>query len=66
MWMAPGSAAAGFETLRGFLLKDGSPCIRAGVPISGNGGRDFFGNVLPPALPPSIGVHEHGSVPPSR
>ena len=66
MLMAPGSAAAGFETLRGFMLKDGSPCIRAGVPLSGNGGRDFFGNLLPPALPPSIGVHEHGGFLPSR
>ncbi|MFE3454864.1 hypothetical protein ACFXJ8_38670 [Nonomuraea sp. NPDC059194] len=43
------------ETL-GFRLRSGSPAIGAGLPVAGNGGRDFFGNTL--ASPPSIGASE--------
>jgi hypothetical protein len=59
MFVSSESVAAGFETLKGFRLKKESPCIRAGIPISNNGGRDLFGNLLPWAVPPSIGVHEY-------
>ncbi len=58
LFVAPLTAGVGFETLEGFMLKRGSPAIRAGLRISGNGGRDLFGNPLPEALPPCIGVHE--------
>jgi hypothetical protein len=61
LFVAPTSAAAGFETLKGFMLRSGSPAIRAGLPISNNGGRDLFGNGLPDFLPPGIGVHEYAA-----
>jgi len=58
LFLSPESAAAGFETLKGFMLTEGSPCIRAGIPISNNGGRDFFDNPLNWSVAPSIGAHE--------
>jgi hypothetical protein len=60
MFVSP-AADAGFETLRGFMLEKGSPCIRAGIPISNNGGRDLFGNALLQSVAPSIGAHAFGA-----
>ena len=57
LFVSPGSAA-GFEALKGFLLREGSPAIRAGIPISNNGGRDIFGVPIPSFAPPTIGAHE--------
>lgn len=61
MFVSAESVAAGFETLRGFMLKRGSPGIRAGTPISPSGGRDLFGHLLRWGVPPSVGVHEFGA-----
>ncbi|MEZ0075888.1 right-handed parallel beta-helix repeat-containing protein [Planotetraspora sp. GP83] len=43
----------------GYQLTAGSPAIGAGRPITGNGGRDYFGNPLPsgPCLP-GLGAHQ--------
>jgi len=60
MFVSP-TAAAGFESLPGFMLQKGSPCNRAGISISGNGGRDLFGNALKWTVSPSIGIHEFGA-----
>lgn len=57
-FVSPESAAAGFETLRGFMLQKVSPAIGTGMAISPNVDRDLFGNALPKGLPPSIGIHE--------
>ena len=57
MLAGPGSGGSGFESLGGYRLRAGSPCIRAGVPAKFVG-RDFWGNPVPPKTPPSIGVHE--------
>lgn len=61
MFVSPESAGAGLETLRGFMLQSGSPGIHAGLPISGNGGRDLWGHVLSYELAPSIGAHAYGA-----
>lgn len=53
----PGSGAEGFDSLAGYRLRPGSPCRGAGIPIPNNGGRDFFGQELPPDEAPSIGAH---------
>jgi len=53
---SPGTGREGLASLAGYMLRPGSPCLGAGIPIAGNGGRDFWGN--PVALPPAIGVHE--------
>ena len=47
------------EKLRGlkaYQVKADSPCMQAGVVIGDNGGRDFWGNPVPPAERPSIGA----------
>ena len=54
----PGSGAAGFDSLEGYKLKDGSPCIRAGAAIVENGDHDFWGNPLPQGKNPSVGAEE--------
>jgi hypothetical protein len=48
----------GLDTLKGFQLQSGSPLVGAGVMISDNGGRDFFGNPLPADAKPAIGIHQ--------
>ncbi len=58
LFVNPTAAASGFETLKGFMLRGGSPAVRAGLPISNNGGRDLFGNPLPQTVSPCIGVAE--------
>jgi hypothetical protein len=39
-----------------FLLNSGSPALGAGINISDNGGRDFFGNPVAATGPPNIGA----------
>lgn len=45
--VAPGTGGIGLGNVGGYKLLEGSPCIDAGVTISNNGGRDYFGNALP-------------------
>jgi hypothetical protein len=54
---AAGTGGHGFQTLDGYRLKDGSTAIGAGITVPDNGGRDFWGNILPDR-PPSVGAHE--------
>ncbi len=56
MLLKPGSGNNGFDSLEGYKLKPGSPCIAAGLPVPENGGRDFWGNILPKDKNPNIGV----------
>jgi hypothetical protein len=58
MLVSPGSGRFGFDSLAGYKLKDGSPCIGAGIPIQGNGGRDFWGNKVPEGAPPDVGAEQ--------
>lgn len=58
MLIDPGSGKEGFDSLVCYNLKDGSPCIGAGLPILNNGGRDFWGNSVSEHDPPAIGIHE--------
>jgi hypothetical protein len=58
MLVAPGSGKEGFDSLAGYKLRDGSRCIRAGVPVENSGDRDFWGNKVPAEGNPSIGAHE--------
>jgi len=52
-----GSGGAGRETLEGYKLAPGSPCIGSGTVIMDNGGRDFWGNPVAAGAKPSIGAH---------
>jgi Right handed beta helix region len=58
MLVAAGSGEFGFDSLAGYKLKDGSPCIGAGIPIQRNGGRDFWGNRVPEGAPPDVGAEQ--------
>lgn len=54
----PGSGANGLESLRGYQLRDTSG-FPLGRIVEKNGGRDFFGNPVPPDRPPTIGAHQY-------
>ncbi len=55
LFVAPGSGGSGRETLQGYQIRKGSPCVGAGLVMPENGGRDFFGASLPQG-PPDIGA----------
>lgn len=46
----------GIKSLSGYFLKPDSPCIGSGLFIKENGGRDFWGNILPLTSRPDIGA----------
>lgn len=58
MLVAPGSGRDGMDSLAGYQLRAGSPCLGAGAVIPDNGGRDFWGNPVPRDRPPDIGAHQ--------
>jgi hypothetical protein len=58
MLTKPGSGGSGMSSLGGYRLQPGSPCRQAGVPISHNGGRDFWGDAVPSGSRPAIGADE--------
>ncbi len=60
LFAGPVTATPGLDSLKGFILRAGSPCIGAGKKVDDNGGRDFRGAKLP-AGRPSIGAHETGA-----
>ncbi len=55
MLVAPGTGKAGRDSLAGYKLKPGSPCLGAGKPIDNPGPHDFWRMPLPPQAPPNIG-----------
>ena len=57
MFAAPGTGGVGLASLTGYKLKPGSPCIKAGMSVADNGGRDFYGNPVNDGSI-DIGVHE--------
>jgi hypothetical protein len=57
MLVKPGSGSDGLNSLDGYKLKAGSPCIGAGKPVAETGVLDFWGNKIQ-GVKPSIGAHE--------
>ncbi len=47
MLINPGSGKTGRNTLDGYKLLEGSPCIDSGMEVPDNGGKDFWGNFVP-------------------
>lgn len=58
LFVSPGSGDIGINSVDGYQLQSNSPCIDAGVVISNNGGRDYWGNTLYNGKP-DIGAHEY-------
>ena len=52
----PDIKPADLSKLAAYHLRNGSPCVGAGIPIAHNGGRDFWGKAVPKDAPPSIGA----------
>ncbi|MFF1873213.1 right-handed parallel beta-helix repeat-containing protein [Kitasatospora herbaricolor] len=52
LFSAPGTGPAGYR------LQAGSPALAAGLPIAGNGGRDYAGNRVPAGCTPDIGAFQ--------
>lgn len=53
----PGTGRDGLDTVDGYKLTAGSPAIGAGRIISGNGGRDYWGNAVSETTAPNIGAY---------
>ncbi len=53
----PGGGGVGINNVSAYQLLNGSPCIDAGVVITNNGGKDYWGNSLYKGKP-DIGAHE--------
>jgi len=62
--VAPGKATS-LTTAAGYRLRQGSPALAAGTVISGNGGRDFFGNDVSPTARPNLGAYQGPGVTPA-
>jgi hypothetical protein len=43
----PGMGGIGLDTVSGYKLQAGSPCIDSGLSIASNGGKDYWGNPVP-------------------
>jgi hypothetical protein len=56
--VSPGTAGIGRESVGGYRLLPGSPCLTSGTRVFQSGGRDYWGNRLPDG-PPDIGAHQH-------
>ncbi len=54
---APGSGAMGLRFVEGYKLAPGSPALKAGLPVSGNGGRDYWGNPVSDTSAPNLGAY---------
>lgn len=51
-------APEGLDAVAGYGLAPSSPAVGAGAFITGNGGRDYFGNPVPSAVAPTRGFHQ--------
>lgn len=64
MFVNPSGAGTGRSTCDGFMLQASSPCINSGKTISGNGGKDFWGNTVPySGGTADRGAHEYQGTP---
>ncbi|MDO7883440.1 right-handed parallel beta-helix repeat-containing protein [Antiquaquibacter soli] len=52
------TAPTGLTSVAGYTISSTSPAKGSGTLIVGNGGKDYFGNVLSPTAVPSRGFHE--------
>ena len=53
----PGKGANTLGSAHGYQLKDGSPALANGVPVTDDGGLDFFGNDIAAGVKPNRGAY---------
>jgi len=54
----PGTGGDGMQTVNGYKLPTNSAASAAGIVIDNNGGKDFFGNVVPSSAKPTVGAFQ--------
>jgi hypothetical protein len=59
--VAPGSGGTGWNTVDGYKLQTGSPCIDSGKVVANNGGHDYWGDTVPFNGVPDRGADEYST-----
>ncbi len=54
---APGCGGVGLRLVEGYKLIVGSPALDAGLPVTDNGGRDYWGNIVSGMSAPHLGAY---------
>lgn len=57
MFVDPGTATTGLQSVVGYKLRTGSPALGTGQVIHNNGGRDYFGNAVSLTASPNVGFY---------
>lgn len=65
MLVNPGAAGDGRGSASVYRLLSGSPALGAGTVVSGNGGKDYFGNTVSSTAAPNIGAYNGAAVAPT-
>ena len=55
--LSPGSGGMGVDSVAGYKLTVGSVALNAGLPITGNGGVDYWGNPASDSSAPHLGAY---------
>jgi hypothetical protein len=58
-----GSASNGLASVTGYKLQTNSPALSAGILITNNGARDYWGNAVSASSNPNIGAYNFTGVP---
>ena len=61
-----GSGRLGRDSVAGYKLTTGSPCLTAGLLIPANGGRDYWGHHVSDSATPHVGAYDGSAVQPER
>ncbi len=57
-FVAPGAGGSSIHEVDGYRLKSTSPALGNGAVITDNGGRDYWGNVVPSTTKPNRGAYQ--------
>lgn len=61
--VGPGTGGIGLDSVGGYRLHAGSPALNSGAVIADNGGKDYWGNPVSAAQPPSRGAFQGPGLP---
>ncbi|WUD03757.1 right-handed parallel beta-helix repeat-containing protein [Streptomyces sp. NBC_00523] len=57
-FVAPGTGGSSIHEVDGYRLKSTSPALGNGAVVTDNGGRDYWGNVVPSTTKPNRGAYQ--------